>query len=112
MPNPSFATIDELLAAAMTSYVKDIDVVDVVHDDDEYMIDQTVGLVTGRHIWDALWRFGLIEDEAVTRLGCLWQPDGHIENDYYIPDDHDTIEDCVTIDTPNTVGVVPRFGAS
>ncbi len=67
-------------------------------------VSEPAGLVTGEHIWKELWLFGLIEDDAVTDLGCLWQPDGHIENGYYLPDDHDTEYQCIDIDHPPSEG--------
>jgi hypothetical protein len=68
-------------------------------------------LVTGEHLWHALWLFGLIEDQAVTRLGNLWMPDGRIENDYYIPDDEDTSIE-VTLFNPPKVDARPRWSAT
>ena len=61
-------------------------------------------LVTGEHVWHELWLFGLIEDDAVTDLGCLWQPEGHIENGYYFPDDLDTEYPIIDIDNPPMQG--------
>lgn len=64
---------------------------------------QTIGLVTGAHQWDVLWRFGLVLDSdtaAQRNCGDLWRPHGRIESSWYIPDDEDT---PISIDNPPKV---------
>jgi hypothetical protein len=49
-------------------------------------IEQTIGLVTGEHIWDALWRFGVVVDDDLS---------------WYMPSDHDVVYNIITLDGPN-----------
>ena len=63
------------------------------------------GLVTGQHVWDALWRFGIILDDdaaKVVNLGSFWRPEGTLDTRYYVPDDDDT---PISIDHPPSVDV-------
>ena len=68
-------------------------------------LSEWLGYRTGASLWDAMWRFGIIVDDDITNLGCLWQPNGVIANGYYVPDDDDTSVPLVTIDQPPSVAV-------
>lgn len=68
--------------------------------DDE--CEALMGFVTSEYLWYSAWLFGVIVDDDVTNLGCLWQPDGVIAFGYYVPDDYDTTFQVVTIDQPPT----------
>jgi hypothetical protein len=64
-------------------------------------VERMVGFTTGEHLWDAMWRFGLVEDKDVVQqrnCGNLWRPDGRIANGYYVPDDDDTEVSLVTLE--------------
>lgn len=66
-------------------------------------ITHFVGLVTGEHQWDVLWRFGLVlDDDTAAQRSCgdLWRPNGRIESSWYVPDDEDT---PISIDNPPKV---------
>lgn len=91
-------TVKEMIRAFGSDVVIPQPVEDGVED-----ISSPVGLVTGEHIWDMLWRFGIVVDNDVQRqrsCGDLWRPDGRIANGYYIPDDEDTEYPCYSIDSP------------
>ena len=64
-------------------------------------VERMVGFTTGEHLWDTMWRFGLVEDKDVVQqrsCGNLWRPDGRIANGYYVPDDDDTEVSLVTLE--------------
>ena len=46
-------------------------------------VEQLVGWTTGEHLWDALWRFGVVIDDDL---------------DWYIPDDYDTVVSLITLE--------------
>lgn len=59
-------------------------------------VEWLCGLTSGEHLWDAMWRFGIIIDgdtNLVTEsLNGFWNPDGSLRTRarYYVPDDYDT----------------------
>lgn len=63
---------------------------DDYRDDTVFMTDEWLernhGVVTGEHLWDAAWRFGIIVDDDLS---------------YYVPDDYDTVVSTITLDGPN-----------
>jgi hypothetical protein len=69
-------------------------------------IEWLVGLTTGQHLWDAMWRFGIVIDndtmESAESLTGYWNPEGSIHNraGYYVPCDYDTEIPMVSLDTP------------
>jgi len=90
-----------LLPSPVEDGVTDIE---YISEADEY-INQTVGLTTGEHLWDALWRFGIILDDdaaKVVNLGSFWRPERTLDSRYYVPDDEDTE---ISIDHPPKVDV-------
>lgn len=52
---------------------------------DEYL-EHHHGVVTSEHIWDAMWRFGIVVDDDLS---------------YYVPDDYDTMVSTIVLDGPN-----------
>lgn len=81
----------EILAQLAQSFGLDLEATDYFLDDfvEEY-IESRMGFVTGEHLWDALWRFGVIVDD---------------DGEWYIPDDEDTEIPLVSIDSPPKVAV-------
>lgn len=57
-------------------------------------IEWLCGLVTAEHIWDAMWRFGIVIDNdtplMAESLAGYWNPTGSLRTraDYYVPSDH------------------------
>lgn len=61
------------------------------------------GMVTSDHMWDAMWRFGIVLDnDRMERLTGYWvDPDtGSRHCGYYVPDDYDTTIPTVSLDSP------------
>lgn len=72
---------------------------------DDDWIESHMGLVTASHLWDAMWRFGIVLDDdcaKVRNLGDYWRPDGSLETGYYVPCDYDTKVSVISIDHPPT----------
>jgi hypothetical protein len=71
--------------------------------EDEWL-EALMGFITSSHLWDAMWRFGIVLDDdaaKVVRLGSYWRPDGGLlDTRYYVPDDYDTTVSCIDIDHP------------
>ncbi len=69
---------------------------------DEWL-ESRMGMVTSDHLWDAMWRFGIVLDDdcaKVHTLGSLWRPDGKLETGYYVPTDYDVEIPLVSLDNP------------
>jgi len=92
-------TIADMLNPAELEDVNDA--FGIYEDDPRDYIEDVMGYRDGTSLWYAAWLFGIIVDDDVDSLGCLWQPDGTIASGYYIPDDFDTEVDLITIDNPN-----------
>jgi hypothetical protein len=97
--------LKELSDANLLPSVSEGDMTDIEDDIFDDYIRQTVGLTTGEHLWDALWRFGIILDDdaaKVVNLGSFWRPERTLDTRYYVPDDLDTE---ISIDHPPSVDV-------
>ena len=72
-------------------------------------IEWLVGFTTGEHLWDAMWRFGIVLDDDTAQssesLTGYWNPTGSIHNraGYYVPCDYDIEIPTVSLDSPPTV---------
>ena len=69
-------------------------------------VEWEVGLVTGSHLWDAMWRFGIVIDNdtalVTESLAGYWNPEGSLRcrADYYVPNDYDTEVSLIDLDHP------------
>lgn len=74
----------EILAQLAQSFGLSFEASDYVTDEFvEEWIESRMGFVTGEHLWDALWRFGVIVDDDL---------------EWYIPDDFDTSFQLVSVE--------------
>jgi len=92
--------LQELLDNNLLPSPDEVGMMDINDDIIDEFIHQAVGLVTAEHLWDALWRFGIILDDdaaKVINLGSFWRPEGTLDTRYYVPDDDDTE---ISIDHP------------
>ena len=117
----SYATIadslsPEILAELAQSYGLDIDALDYCDGafiEDEYL-EALMGFVTGEHLWDTAWRFGIVLDDDAARvssLGNYWRPEGTIETGYYVPNDYDTEISLISLDNPPKLLSIAEQGA-
>ena len=69
-------------------------------------IEWLVGFTTGEHLWDAMWRFGIVVDNdtalVTESLAGYWNPEGslRVRADYYVPNDYDTEVSLIDLDHP------------
>jgi hypothetical protein len=100
------ATLDEIEQAFRLEVQRHISEADMDFEDE---IESLMGFVTSSHLWDAMWRFGIILDDdaaKVSSLGNYWRDeDGRLDTRYYVPDDFDTQIPLVSVDCPPTVDV-------
>ncbi len=52
-------------------------------------IESRMGFTTSEHLWDALWRFGVIVDEGTLTESTIDNPKGIAGLGWYMPSDHD-----------------------
>jgi len=73
-------------------------------------IEWLVGFTTSEHLWDAMWRFGIVIDNdtplQAESLTGYWNPEGslRVRAAYYVPDDYDTEIPLVSLDLPPISG--------
>ena len=94
----------EVLAELGSAFILDLmeieSTTDISEADD--WIEQAMGFVTGGHLWDAMWRFGIVlDDDVAVGLGQYWQPDGVWEQGYYVPSDVLSEYELIQLDGPN-----------
>jgi hypothetical protein len=80
----------EQLAEVAQSFGLDLEASDYIEGafiEDEWL-ESRMGFVTGEHLWDAMWRFGIVLDEDLA--------DG-----YWMPTEFDTTYQLLELNGPN-----------
>lgn len=94
----------EQLGQAFRLELEDLEAVASGYRNLEDHIEDMMGFVTSSHLWDAMWRFGIVLDDdaaKVYNLGNYWRPDGSLEQGYYVPSDFDTTYQLIELSGPN-----------